>query len=637
MEKTGSDPRSRSVHADEEWPPEPTAPWKHGALLYLGIALDVACIIAAAPFLILAGAAARLDGQVAPNDEWQMIYAAMNVTVTIFPIAFTAIVARAIRAVATWKLERGTTLGFLEQLLASRSLVGAVQILWSLRVINLIGLLLVTLAVISPLGGQASLQMFKIRDTPEVSTTEIAYLNTLKSDVSIFEYSPGYVVESISAMNVMYGASLTAPATVKNSSMDLWGNVKIPYLSRLTTPADEFGWQHVPPEPLLEKYSSLIGIPARGLSADTNTSYVLETSYFDLDCYKMVNNTANLRDCEAKNDTASVAANNTMPDYICYTGSTFSFGIDAMLAQSYGGPWSYINDTDSDFPQRTIRFTSVSLSASPVFYCHISTAYVEAAVDCTGLSCAVARMRPSQRRHPDPRLVPFEFTYYANNFFYELPLATKPSTGGSGRASQLTEFFLNDPLLPLANTYRLLVGLYKVPRQDMSVRLGQVINSYYLASVDSDGITGMSSGSGAPTTTVDGDGSAVNGAFDNITTTSTVSVNRVRYVCQWGWWVIFVFACLVMFAVACVGALLNRLTSGPDILGYVSTLTRDSPHLRVSKGGSALDGPDRARLLKEVKVQMRDVQPDQDVGYLAFASQDGSPERRLKVAGRIYE
>ncbi|KAK3345921.1 hypothetical protein B0T25DRAFT_550644 [Lasiosphaeria hispida] len=634
MEKPAKGPKTEVVPADKTWPPEPTPMGKHGVSLYFGIITDVACILAAFPFLVLAGAAARFDGRVAPPDEWYMVYLAMNAAVTIFPIAYTAIVARTIKALATWKLERGTTLGLLEQLLASRSLVGALQILWSLRVVNVVGLLLVTVAVISPIGGQASLQMLRIRDVPDISQAEIAYLTTLKDGSSIFGFSPGYVIEAVPAMNTMYGASLTAPASVKNSTMDLWGNLKIPCLSRLATPADGSGWQDVPPDPLLEKYSSLIGIPARGLSRDTNTSYSLETSYFDLDCYKMINGTA--ADCNVKNDTASIATNNTKPDYYCYPGSTFALGIDAMLEQSYGGPWGYVNDTGRDFPQRTLRFQSMSLPALSVAYCRISTAYVEAAVDCTGLACAVARMRPSQLLHPDPRLVPFEFTYYFNSFSGQWALTNKPASG-STRGSQLTEFFLNDPLLPLANTYRRLVGLYAVSPADMSVRLGQVLNSYYLASLDPDGITGMSSGSGAPTTTVNGDGSVVDGSFRNITAPSTVSVNRVLYVCQWGWWAVFVLACLVMLAVACVGAALNRRTAGPDVLGYVSTLTRDSPYVAVPEGGSAMDGSDRARLLRELRVQMRDVRPDEDVGYLAFTSCQGRDEARLRVVKRVYK
>ncbi|KAK3364704.1 hypothetical protein B0T25DRAFT_514332 [Lasiosphaeria hispida] len=199
--------------------------------------------------------------------------------------------------------------------------------------------------------------------------------------------------------------------------MDLWGNVS---LSRFAAPTDHVGWQDVPPDPSLEKYSSLIGIPTRGLSPDTNTSYTLETSYFDLDCSKIVNGST----AECGNSTST---NTTKPKFYCFPGSTFSFGIDEML----------------------------------------------------------------------------------------------------------------------------------------------------------------------------------------------------------------VLACLVMFVVACIGALLNWRTEAPDILGYVSTMTRDSPHVSVSEGGSALDGIDRARLLKELRVQIQDVRPHDGVGYLAVASVEGPA--KLPVADRMYQ
>jgi hypothetical protein len=50
--------------------------------------------------------------------------------------------------VAQWRLQRGTTLGSVEQFLGSRSLFGALQVLWLLRVLNLLGLALLLLAVI---------------------------------------------------------------------------------------------------------------------------------------------------------------------------------------------------------------------------------------------------------------------------------------------------------------------------------------------------------------------------------------------------------------------------------------------------------------------------------------------------------
>jgi len=491
----------------------------------------------------------------------------------------------------------------------------------------------VLLAVLSPIGGQASLQMLATRDKSEITHVPITYLTTGEKSYSQFGSGSGFW-EALPPINAIYAGSLTASTLVKNSEMDLWGNVKIPYLSRLTSSADEFGWQDVPLDLTLGKYSSLIGIPASGLSESTNTSYTLETNYFDLDCYNVFNGT--LISLTAGVINLNVSNNGT--DY-GDTRSTYNFGIDGTLALGYGMTWNYINDTGRNFPQRTILFQSFGFRlkyANSLAYCHISTAYVEAFVNCTGLACGVTKMRPSQLPHPDPRLVPFEFAWYQSVFSWQFMLATNlADKEGSHHGSSLTEYYINDPVLPLSNTYRIYVELYKLAHKDMSVRLGQVINSYYLASLDPWGITGLSSGAGNRDA-VNSDGTKVSSNLAaNVTTISTTSVNRVVYVCEWGWWVVFVLACLVMLVVACTGALLSWQTVGPDILGYVSTMTRDSKYLSLPNGGSALDGAYCARLLKKLKIQMHDVQPEKDTGYWAFALLGGKP--RPPVVDRIYK
>ena len=57
--------------------------------------------------------------------------------------------------------------------------------------------------------------------------------------------------------------------------------------------------------------------------------------------------------------------------------------------------------------------------------------------------------------------------------------------------------------------------------------------------------------------------------------------------------------------------------------------------IELKDGESVLDGAERARLLKGLRVQMQDVEPGQDVGYLAFASQRDD-KTDAEVAGREY-
>ena len=67
-----------------------------------------------------------------------------------------------------------------------------------------------------------------------MSNTEVEYLDTGNNSYTWFA-DETHSQEALPPLNAMYTSSLLAPASVKDSSMDMWGNVKIPYLSRLNT------------------------------------------------------------------------------------------------------------------------------------------------------------------------------------------------------------------------------------------------------------------------------------------------------------------------------------------------------------------------------------------------------------------
>jgi hypothetical protein len=94
----------------------------------------------------------------------------------------------------------------------------------------------------------------------------------------------------------------------------------------------------------------------------------------------------------------------------------------------------------------------------------------------------------------------------------------------------------------------------------------------------------------------------------------------------------------VLLAVAVAGIVVRAGLTGPDILGYVSSLTRDSPYVKVAEGGSALDGADRARLLRGLRVQLRDAMDGTgEVGRLVFGSVEETEEGvKRPVVGRKY-
>jgi hypothetical protein len=78
-----------------------------------------------------------------------------------------------------------------------------------------------------------------------------------------------------------------------------------------------------------------------------------------------------------------------------------------------------------------------------------------------------------------------------------------------------------------------------------------------------------------------------------------------------------------MFLAAVVGVVARFFLVAPEVLGFVSSVTRDNPYVRVPGGGSTLDGLERARLLRDVRVRIGDVgEAGGEAGYIAVGSEE---------------
>ncbi len=112
------------------------------------------------------------------------------------------------------------------------------------------------------------------------------------------------------------------------------------------------------------------------------------------------------------------------------------------------------------------------------------------------------------------------------------------------------------------------------------------------------------------------------------------------FVCHDAWLSILLISAFVLFLCALVGLALKLLTKGPEILGHVSSLTRDNPYVRVPAGGSTLDGYERAKLLKDLKIQIGDIRVSNNVGRVAVMSinsQEHINGRSNLDKGRFYD
>lgn len=106
------------------------------------------------------------------------VIAAAGVAVSIFPIVFAAIVGRFLKSYSMYRAERGASMGMLEQLYGSQNLANAVQLTYALKGPGIVGVSVVILWLLSPLGGQATQRVLGTQTILNSSYGNVYYANT---------------------------------------------------------------------------------------------------------------------------------------------------------------------------------------------------------------------------------------------------------------------------------------------------------------------------------------------------------------------------------------------------------------------------------------------------------------------------
>lgn len=100
---------------------------------------------------------------------------------------------------------------------------------------------------------------------------------------------------------------------------------------------------------------------------------------------------------------------------------------------------------------------------------------------------------------------------------------------------------------------------------------------------------------------------------------------------------------LLLQLAAFITVIVTAMTRAPNVLGFISSLTRDNPYTAnvIPPGGSTLDGAERARALGDVHVRLADLRPEHSVGKIIFLGVDDGSEGqiggKLTGSGRVYE
>ncbi|KAF9871601.1 hypothetical protein CkaCkLH20_11012 [Colletotrichum karsti] len=403
--------------------------------------------------------------------KWQN---AINVFATLFPILFASIMGRLMSESARWKLENGSTVGALEQLMGSRTVGSTVSTLFQLRAVNILGISLLIVWAFSPLGAQALLRTLTSRLDTEFESTSVVYFDNrspswyatmrFREILNIGPVGPAFA----SHIGSLYTNLIAATTAAKLDTMDIWGNVRIPFMD----PNATVDWHDLPSDTSELHYSSLAGVPLRHPTS-ANKTFTIESNYMQLECKSirvhLSKGLLSRMDSDALITTDNYTTYHTaeFPNGTWYgyspmnrteTGVSTTWGI--AVDRLVGSYWNISSDgyrlpdrfDPTLFRSPSMFLNETGIEASPAnlllqvrfpprartpeylteFTCGVSQRYVESRVRCSHTTsmtsgkhnCSVISQRPSQKKHAPESNSYLSLPHTFNHVSRELPLAT---------------------------------------------------------------------------------------------------------------------------------------------------------------------------------------------------------------------
>lgn len=544
---------------------------------------------------------------------------------TIFTVVFVLIITTLVRRLALFMAQEGSaTVAKLEQLQASISLPGTLKAIWSLRSFGRTSCILLFVWGWFYLGSQAVTSEYKYKTSAAHRKVPMAYFSTERPSLFYANGSPAVVSSlDISTINAMYSVFSTVSAThgTSEAAYDLNGAAKVPYLRRDGSP--DFGGK-----PLRKNRHGYFDIK--------EASNVIYASWIGTSIFTFFGgeNGLYINGVEGTYTTNSTFLNATCSVPGVREAAAFPSGVDPKAQIS-------INMTARDAalplqpqdPPPTFDIWARFNESSPVMYttCSLQQIPVQLKLECVTATCAAKQVRFTPGLSPVNRTA-FDNGNFTSAFFENLLLSqgfpgdyeySISNLAGNGLVSAIFTAFdtiadtINDPI---DNPISSLDPSYIAPggtfQSDVSIAITQIINTYYDASIDP-----LQGSYQDPLIRQDNINDLVIG---NITSpgwyhgTFKGNLYSPQYVLSIPWVIVDLMSCQILLLAAVAAAWLRKRTLAPDIFGYVSSLTRDNPHLNLPDGGSTMSGMERARALKKVKIRIGDVADENGVGRVGL-------------------
>ncbi|KAE9380087.1 hypothetical protein N431DRAFT_459056 [Stipitochalara longipes BDJ] len=573
-----------------------------------------------------------LNGSYSGNiyeQEWTPVVNSLNLGLfetaklgpTLFPILFAAIMGSFLRLVARWRAEKGLTVEKLELLIGSRSLASTVTTLFSLSTLGIIEISLIIIWALSPIAGQASVRILSSRNFTASTSTEVPWFATNITSITTIDDDKVLGIQSKYISNLVNAKDL---AIEKDTGYNL---PMLPMIAHNESwiRGDDLG-PNEDTEP--QNHTSLVGFDVIGpvffpTPTFSNQSYITGEQIINFK-YTYVNFTVNYFEFNCP----SVFIESTDGSWLSILGpNSLQINSSMLLQQATSGSGFFISMNSTLDPYSSdpnIVFGSFYNSQVTLWSCLLYVSTREVTILCDDdsghiegnpISCeAVDRMGIAS---VSP-ITPFSNSTLASNVFGQWPLVDPASFG----TSSLTEQYLARG----SNFTASLVDLSKLDNQTFSARLTTIFNTYVQTrqpnTIDSDFYL-----SSDPGTWIKGT------SHDALSFMPFVLVS-----CNWIWFGILTLASTFLIVCASLSIWLIHRLSTPDLMGYVSTMVLHNPHIpdteMTSGSNSTLDGLERAKMFKRVRVQIRDVRSDGEIGQFALTSDIKNLPRTEK--GRKY-
>jgi hypothetical protein len=358
----------------------------------------------------------------------------------------------------------------------------------------------------------------------------------------------------------------------------------------------------------------IAGLPNAGTS-----NFTLESSYLTLA-------PLNERRWNISSSTPSYIGYKPVQAWLGPTGTSN----DLTVGLNSAGFYINSNTNHTNITTNVLYVTSLKLPPQQqvvvAFNFSLATTYVESNVICKGQSCYVARMRRSTaNKNPSYLCGVTSNLSILLNFFIAFAAAT--GDGGDGAISP-TALYVGgsdtpfDPELQsngITNT--------NLNAHGVSLRLATLMNTYWQSSLTAAYVATGATGANVNLT-------ALRMGLDYpviVTNTTAATTSPVTlYAAAHVWVGLTIAISFILLFCGVSGMFFTYAASAPNILGFVSTMTIDNPYVRHATGDGMLDGLERARLLKDVRVRIADVKAGEREGHIALT--DSFSENPLRRA-----